>query len=258
MRQPTIFVFMDTRRNGKAAVVPRERAQTPDAALAKLLVNDHVVFEHRTAARPTSTVIAPDHRPTPARDIKTLTHSSGATVVRTASSGDGETPVHFEIPPKFLKFGHPILRSPIHGTLDLWICGVPYCPYGRLAPKFQTHVPGFEVNGPLAVPVSHAPPSAHVFSRDSATKHLHRGAARKQRRAPRCPAITPAPLEIYKRRLNRHCLGLLEPSLLCIASPALNSTTNAFHDCLGTTCRDAHMTGTREQVGIGNVVALPV
>ena len=65
---------------------------------------------------------------------------------------DGEGPVHFEIAPKCLKYRHPFLRGPICGTSDLRVYGVPYCTYERLAPKFQTHAPSFEVNGPLAVP----------------------------------------------------------------------------------------------------------
>ena len=66
--------------------------------------------------------------------------------------GDDERPVHFENGPKCLKFGYPILRGSIRGAPDLRLCGVPYCPYGRMRLKFQTHPPGFEVNGPLAVP----------------------------------------------------------------------------------------------------------
>ena len=72
--------------------------------------------------------------------------------LRTTSGGNAETPFRFEMAPKCLKFGHPILRNSIRGTPDLRLYGVPYCPYGRMRLKFQTHPPGFEVNGPLAVP----------------------------------------------------------------------------------------------------------
>ena len=72
--------------------------------------------------------------------------------LRTPSDGDAETPVHFQMPPKCLKFGHPDLRGPIRGASDLRLCGVPYRPHGRRRPKFQTHVPYLEVNGTFAVP----------------------------------------------------------------------------------------------------------
>ena len=73
--------------------------------------------------------------------------------LRTTSGGDGETPFRFEMAPKCLKSGHPDLRGLIRGASDLRLWRVPYRPYGRLAPEFQTHAPGFEVNGPLAVPI---------------------------------------------------------------------------------------------------------
>ena len=87
-------------------------------------------------------------------DTKSVLRQTVFPSFRTNLGGDAETPFHFEMLPKCLKFGHPDLQGLIHGTSDLRLCGVPYGPYGRMRPKFQTHAPSFEVNGPLAVPVA--------------------------------------------------------------------------------------------------------
>lgn len=77
-----------------------------------------------------------------------------ATIALSDCRGDGERGFRFETYAMCLKYRYPILRGPICGAFYLRAFGVPYRPYGRLAPKFQTLAPRFEVKGGLAVPVA--------------------------------------------------------------------------------------------------------